>query len=123
MTKCGIKKNKLRFRQHMSNEMAHYACDCWDAECHTSYGWVECVGCADRSCYDLTQHTKHSGVMLSAANQLPQPKTIDVVEVTADKSTVGKLFKQNAKVITTYLERLTPEEVAELEKKIKNANG
>lgn len=22
----------LRFRQHMKNEMAHYAQDCWDAE-------------------------------------------------------------------------------------------
>ena len=32
----------------MANEMAHYACDCWDAEILTSYGWVECVGCADR---------------------------------------------------------------------------
>ena len=39
----------------MSNEMAHYACDCWDAEIKTTYGWVECVGCADRSAYDLTQ--------------------------------------------------------------------
>ena len=37
MTKCGIKKEKLRFRQHMPNEMAHYACDCWDAECYTTY--------------------------------------------------------------------------------------
>lgn len=36
--------------------MAHYASDCWDAEIHTSYGWIECVGHADRSCYDLTQH-------------------------------------------------------------------
>ena len=39
----------------MNNEMAHYACDCWDAEIKTTYGWVECVGCADRSAYDLTQ--------------------------------------------------------------------
>lgn len=38
MTRCGVNKEKLRFRQHMSNEMAHYACDCWDAECHTTYG-------------------------------------------------------------------------------------
>jgi len=30
--------------------MAHYACDCWDAEIKTFYGWVECVGHADRSC-------------------------------------------------------------------------
>jgi glycyl-tRNA synthetase (class II) len=37
MTKAGIDPKKLRFRQHMSNEMAHYAKDCWDAECKTSY--------------------------------------------------------------------------------------
>ena len=33
----GIDLNRVRFRQHMSNEMAHYACDCWDAEIKTSY--------------------------------------------------------------------------------------
>ena len=38
--------------------MAHYACDCWDAEMLTSYGWIECVGCADRSAFDLSQHSK-----------------------------------------------------------------
>lgn len=37
LLKIGIDPTKLRFRQHMSNEMAHYACDCWDAECLTSY--------------------------------------------------------------------------------------
>ena len=37
LIKMGVAKDKLRFRQHMSNEMAHYACDCWDAECKTSY--------------------------------------------------------------------------------------
>lgn len=37
LTKVGIAKDKLRFRQHMDNEMAHYACDCWDAESKTSY--------------------------------------------------------------------------------------
>ena len=48
LVKIGIDKKRLRFRQHMSNEMAHYACDCWDAELLSSYGWIECVGCADR---------------------------------------------------------------------------
>ena len=42
----------------MDKEMAHYASDCWDAECKTSYGWVEIVGCADRSCFDLLAHAK-----------------------------------------------------------------
>lgn len=37
MMKIGVTKEKLRFRQHMSNEMAHYAIDCWDVECLTSY--------------------------------------------------------------------------------------
>ena len=37
LTRVGVAKDKLRFRQHMDNEMAHYACDCWDAETKTSY--------------------------------------------------------------------------------------
>jgi hypothetical protein len=37
LIQIGVDQKKLRFRQHMSNEMAHYACDCWDAELLTSY--------------------------------------------------------------------------------------
>lgn len=37
LIKVGVDPNRLRFRQHLSNEMAHYACDCWDAEILTSY--------------------------------------------------------------------------------------
>ena len=44
LTEAGINPNNLRFRQHLNNEMAHYAKDCWDAEIETSHGWVECVG-------------------------------------------------------------------------------
>lgn len=39
---------RMRFRQHLSTEMAHYAADCWDMEILVSYGWTECVGHADR---------------------------------------------------------------------------
>ena len=49
----GINPKRLRFRQHLDNEMAHYAEDCWDAEIDSTYGWVECVGLADRSAFDL----------------------------------------------------------------------
>jgi len=118
MTKCGVNPKKLRFRQHMSNEMAHYAKDCWDAECHTTYGWVECVGCADRSCYDLEQHAKHTNVKLSAEKQLATPKEINVVECVAEKSTIGKLFKKDAKLINEYLEKLTEKEITGIEAKM-----
>ncbi|KAF2311632.1 hypothetical protein GH714_025368 [Hevea brasiliensis] len=52
----GIDKEQLNFRQHLANEMAHYAADCWDAEIECFYGQIECVGIADRSAYDLRAH-------------------------------------------------------------------
>lgn len=38
MKEIGIDMKRIRFRQHLANEMAHYACDCWDCELQTSYG-------------------------------------------------------------------------------------
>ncbi|GBP08253.1 Glycine--tRNA ligase [Eumeta japonica] len=99
----GIDSAKLRFRQHMSNEMAHYACDCWDAECLSSYGWIECVGCADRSAYDLTQHTRATGVKLAAEKKLPAPKQVEVIEAVPNKAAIGKEFKKDAKIINDAL--------------------
>ena len=53
MKKIGMDAKRLRFRQHLQNEMAHYASDCWDAEAECSYGWIECAGLSDRSAFDL----------------------------------------------------------------------
>lgn len=122
LIRCGVDPVKLRFRQHMSNEMAHYACDCWDAECLTSYGWIECVGCADRSAYDLTQHTQATGVRLAAEKKLAEPKVVDVVEAAPNKGPLGKTFKKDAKVITDTLTNLQVSDVEELERKL-NSDG
>ena len=35
-----------------------------------SLGWVECVGIADRSAYDLTVHAKATGTTLTAQEKL-----------------------------------------------------
>ncbi|XP_032511959.2 glycine--tRNA ligase [Danaus plexippus] len=115
MLAIGIDPKKLRFRQHMGNEMAHYACDCWDAECLTSYGWVECVGCADRSAYDLTQHSKATGIRLAAEKKLPAPKQVEVVEAVANKAAIGKEFKKDAKVINEALASLDTAALEELQ--------
>lgn len=61
----------------MSNEMAHYAQDCWDAEVETSYGWVECIGHADRSAYDLLCHQRATGTKYQASKKLKEQKEID----------------------------------------------
>ncbi|XP_050663556.1 glycine--tRNA ligase [Leptidea sinapis] len=118
MLAVGIDPKKLRFRQHMGNEMAHYACDCWDAECLSSYGWIECVGCADRSAYDLTQHTKATGIRLAAEKKLPAPKQIEVVEAVANKATIGKQFKKHAKAINDALAALDSTSLEELHSKL-----
>ncbi|KAF5290930.1 hypothetical protein FQA39_LY14536 [Lamprigera yunnana] len=116
LIRCGVDALKLRFRQHMSNEMAHYAQDCWDAECLTSYGWIECVGCADRSAYDLTQHSKATGIRLAAEKKLSAPKVVDVVEIVPNKAVFGKTFKKDAKAITNKLAEFDETEVTRLEK-------
>ncbi len=118
LERVGADRRRLRFRQHMSNEMAHYACDCWDAELLTSYGWVECVGCADRSAFDLTQHTQATGVKLIAEKKLKEPVVQDVVEVQPAKGPIGKAFKKEAKALTDRLAAMTKEEVEKLEKEL-----
>ncbi|XP_063901942.1 glycine--tRNA ligase isoform X1 [Zophobas morio] len=122
LIKCGVDQKRLRFRQHMANEMAHYAQDCWDAECLTSYGWIECVGCADRSAFDLTQHTQATGIRLAAEKKLAEAKTVDVIEAVPNKGVLGKTFKNDAKIITEALTKLSPNEVETLEKDLEN-NG
>lgn len=122
LIKVGIDPKKLRFRQHMGNEMAHYACDCWDAECLTSYGWIECVGCADRSAYDLTQHTKATGIKLVAEKKLPAPKNVDVCEIVSNKVIIGKMFKKDSKLIQDALAALTESNINAIETEI-NENG
>lgn len=122
LIRMGVDPTKLRFRQHMSNEMAHYACDCWDAECLTSYGWVECVGCADRSAFDLTQHTKATGVRLAAEKKLSEPKSINVIEAQPNKGALGKEFKKDAKQIMDSLSALDKDALKELAQQLADTN-
>lgn len=84
-----------RFRQHQKNEMAHYAHDCWDAECLTSYGWVECVGVADRSCYDLSCHMKGSQCDLRLEEKLDEPIVCGKLTCQLNKKIAGPSLKNN----------------------------
>ncbi|NXS76087.1 GARS ligase, partial [Pandion haliaetus] len=138
LTKVGVSPEKLRFRQHMENEMAHYACDCWDAESKTSYGWIEIVGCADRSCYDLSCHARATKVPLIAEKPLKEPisfhnkpdslemksdltvrclgeLTVNIVQFEANKGAIGKAYKKDAKVVMEYLSTCDECYVTEME--------
>lgn len=107
---CGIAESGIRFRQHRSDEMAHYAADCWDAEVETSYGWIEIAGHADRSCYDLSRHSKRTKTELVAARLLPEAKVVKFVKIIANKKEIGKVFKGDSKAINDALEELSEED-------------
>jgi glycyl-tRNA synthetase len=106
LEKIGVDQSKVRYRQHMANEMAHYAADCWDAELFTSYGWVECVGCADRSAYDLTVHAKKTGAPLMVRERLDKPISIEEWQIDLDKKKFGPYFKKNSKMVEAAIEIL-----------------
>jgi len=108
----GIRKEGIRFRQHTPKEMAHYASDCWDAEIETSYGWVEVAGHADRTCYDLSHHTKASGVELVASRLLKETKVVKGIKLLPNKGSIFKNFsdKEKAKKLCEKLNNLTEEE-------------
>jgi glycyl-tRNA synthetase len=61
----GFKKENVRLRAHASDELAHYSKACFDIEYNFPFGWKELEGIANRSCYDLSQHSKFSGKELA----------------------------------------------------------
>jgi glycyl-tRNA synthetase len=57
----GVSKDKLRLRDHESDELAHYAKAATDVEYEFPFGWGEVEGIANRTDYDLRRHTEASG--------------------------------------------------------------
>ncbi|KAK3302457.1 uncharacterized protein B0T15DRAFT_306110 [Chaetomium strumarium] len=118
LKKIGVDQTKIRFRQHMANEMAHYACDCWDAELLTSSGWVECVGCADRSAYDLSVHAKKTGAPLIVRQRLDEPKVIEEWEIELERKKFGPFFKKDGRAVEAAVMATTQEERGKLAKEL-----
>ena len=115
----GIIPEAIRFRQHRSNEMAHYANDCWDAEVETSYGWIEIAGHADRSCFDLKRHAEVSKVELMASRRLAEPVTKTEVIATPEKKVNGKQFKGDNKLVDAFFESASQADLQNLAKAMK----
>ncbi|MFH0764137.1 MAG: glycine--tRNA ligase [Candidatus Omnitrophota bacterium] len=59
--KLGIRKENLRKRRHEKTELAHYAKACTDIEYKFPFGWSELEGIANRTDFDLKQHSALSG--------------------------------------------------------------
>ena len=57
----GIDESSLRLRDHDKDELCFYSKATTDFEFLFPFGWGELWGVADRTDYDLTQHSNHSG--------------------------------------------------------------
>ena len=57
----GIKEENLKLRDHDPDELSFYSKATTDFEYLFPFGWGELWGIADRTNYDLSQHSEHSG--------------------------------------------------------------
>ncbi len=91
----GIRKENLRLREHEPNELAHYAKSCVDIEYLFPMGWSELEGIANRSDYDLRQHSEHSKKELNYFDETTKEKYIPYViepSAGADRATLAFLI-------------------------------
>jgi glycyl-tRNA synthetase len=109
MVSIGVDPDKFRFRQHLRNERAHYAEDCWDAEIFsTRFGWVEIVGIADRTDYDLRAHERQSGERFVVFIPYEIPRRERRIRVVPDMGSLGPRFRGKAKAVAQALSACLP---------------
>ncbi len=61
----GVNPEKLRLRQHESDELSHYAKATYDIEYEFPWGWGEIQGISNRTNFDLKAHMEMSGERLT----------------------------------------------------------
>ncbi|KAJ6787990.1 hypothetical protein PWT90_01102 [Aphanocladium album] len=81
LIKVGADPEKIRFRQHLDNEMAHYACDCWMLSCSPAM-----VG--------------------STKEPLKEPVKIVEWKASLEKKLVGPRFQKDAKKVEAAINGL-----------------
>jgi glycyl-tRNA synthetase len=100
----GVDPERMRFRQHLKSEMAHYAIDCWDAEALLSYGWTEIVGIADRGSWDLSRHIEFSNADMTAFKRFDEPQEVEREVIKARYDALGPVFRGKSAKIGKALE-------------------
>lgn len=60
--RIGINLERVRVREHVKSELAHYAVQTFDIEYYFPFmGWKEIIGISNRGDYDLRRHQEYSG--------------------------------------------------------------
>jgi glycyl-tRNA synthetase len=75
----GIPPEMLRIRDHDADELSHYSTGTADVEFLFPWGWDELEGIAQRTDFDLTQHSEHSGERLDFFDQQANERYVPYV--------------------------------------------
>jgi glycyl-tRNA synthetase len=90
----GMRRENLRLREHDRDELAHYAKRTADIEYLFPMGWSELEGVANRTDFDLKQHTQFSGKALEYFDEESKQKIVPYViepSAGADRGTLAFL--------------------------------
>ncbi|MFA5060509.1 MAG: glycine--tRNA ligase [Candidatus Omnitrophota bacterium] len=136
--KLGLKKDKLRLRAHDKDELAHYSTACTDIEYEFPFGWSELEGIANRTDFDLKQHSQVSGRDLRFQDNITNEKFFPfVIEPSGgvDRATLAFLVdayheeqiqgankEENTRVVLRLSKELAPVKIAVLPLLKKNAD-
>jgi glycyl-tRNA synthetase len=119
----GIKPDKLRFREHEPDELAHYARRAMDIEYEFPFGWKELEGIHNRGDWDLRRHQQFSGKDLTyfddATNERFLPQVIET-SAGADRAALTFLLdsydeepdKDGIRVVLRFGREVAPIKVA-----------
>src|ERR1035437_8979326 len=103
----GIPENKLKWYKHQ--KLAHYASEAYDIECSLGFfgdDFVEVEGIHARGDWDLSQHSKFSGVSLDYFDEETKERFIPhILETSAGLGRLFLMFLANA-----YTEEVTGED-------------
>ncbi len=102
----GLSPERLRIREHTKEELSHYSSRTLDIEYMYPWGWGELYGLANRSDFDLSQHSKVSGQDMTFQDpDEPTKKFLPYV--------VEPTFGLTRTVLAILLEAYADEEVGE----------
>ena len=110
----GMRKERMRLREHDADELSHYSTRTVDIEYEFPWEWGELEGIAHRGDYDLTQHAKHSGQDLSYFDAETQERYVPHVIEPAAGATRSLL----AFLIDAYTEEEAPTASGKTEKRV-----
>ena len=121
----GVSEEKIRWHEHVGDELAHYAKAAFDIQYEFPFGWGEVEGIHNRGQFDLGKHEEFSGKSLRYFNEETREKIVPGVVETSIGATRSSLMclvnayreeeiRGESRVVMCFHPKLAPIKVAVL---------